>query len=103
MGTADEVARAARFLLSEDSMSYLTMEFIESPALVSPCVAQPPPSFQRFIFNTAASRAAPVRDAGSKPVTQPQAVETVTVMSNAFDCMQVHQSMPSDLDKRIAP
>jgi hypothetical protein len=36
------------------------------------------------------------------PVTQPDAVKTVTIMNNAFDCLKVHDGMPSDLDERIA-
>src|SRR4029077_2365995 len=36
------------------------------------------------------------------PVTQPDAVKTVTIMNNAFDCSKVHHGMPSDLDERIA-
>jgi hypothetical protein len=34
-------------------------------------------------------------------VTQPYAVKTVTVMGNVLDCLQVHNRVPSDLDKRI--
>src|SRR6516162_1613033 len=42
------------------------------------------------------------RDFGSSSVTQPHAIETVAVMSNAFDGLQVHYGMPSDLDQRGA-
>src|SRR6516165_1381049 len=42
------------------------------------------------------------RDFSSNSVTQPHAIETVAVMSNAFDGLQVHYGMPSDLDKRSA-
>ena len=42
-------------------------------------------------------------DFGARPITDPHAVKPVAVMGDLFDCMQVDHSMPSDLDKRIAP
>ena len=42
------------------------------------------------------------RDFSSESVAQPQAVKPVAVMSDVFDCLQVHYRMPSDLDERIA-
>ena len=42
------------------------------------------------------------RDFASSPVTQLYAVKTVTIVSNAFDGLQVHYGMPSNLDKRLA-
>ena len=33
---------------------------------------------------------------------RPDAVKTVTIVNNAFDCLKVHDGMPSDLDERIA-
>ena len=41
-------------------------------------------------------------DFGSNSVTEPHTVEPVTVMSHVFDCLQVHDGMPSDLDKKSA-
>src|SRR4029077_7913221 len=41
-------------------------------------------------------------DLSPNPVTHADAVKAVTVMSNSFDCLQVHHGMPSDLDERIA-
>jgi hypothetical protein len=49
------------------------------------------------------SRTGPRRgDFSAYPITQPHAVKTVTIMNNAFDCLEVHSGMPSDLDERIA-
>lgn len=41
-------------------------------------------------------------DFSACPIAEPYAVETVTVVSNPFDGLQVNYGMPSDLDKRIA-
>jgi hypothetical protein len=41
-------------------------------------------------------------DFGSNSVTQPYTVKSVTVVGNAFDCLQVHCGMPSNLDEGIA-
>jgi hypothetical protein len=41
-------------------------------------------------------------DFSACPITHPYAIKTVTVVCNAFDCLQVHNGMPADLDKRIA-
>jgi hypothetical protein len=49
------------------------------------------------------SRTGPRRgDFSACPITQPYAVKTVTIMNNAFDCLQIDRGMPADLDKRIA-
>ena len=49
------------------------------------------------------SRTGPRRgDFSACPITQPYAVKTVTIMNSAFDCLKVHDGMPSDLDERIA-
>jgi hypothetical protein len=42
------------------------------------------------------------RDFGSNSVAQPRSVKPVAIMSDVFDCLQVHYRMPSDLDERIA-
>jgi hypothetical protein len=42
------------------------------------------------------------RDFGRNSVTQLYAVKAVTVVSNAFDGMQVYYGMSSNLDKRLA-
>jgi hypothetical protein len=42
------------------------------------------------------------RDFGSNSVAQPHSVKPVAVMSDVFDCLEVHYGMPSDLDERIA-
>jgi hypothetical protein len=42
------------------------------------------------------------RDVSSESVAQPHAVKPVAVMSDVFDCLEVHYGMPSDLDERIA-
>jgi len=42
------------------------------------------------------------RDFGANSVTQPHSVKPVAVMSDVFDCLQVHYGMPSDLDEWIA-
>jgi hypothetical protein len=39
----------------------------------------------------------------ARPVTEADAVKPLAVMGDLFYCIQVHHSMPSDLDKRIAP
>jgi hypothetical protein len=41
-------------------------------------------------------------DFGSHSVAEPHAVKTVAVMSDVFDCAQIHGGMPADLDERIA-
>ena len=49
------------------------------------------------------SRTGPRRgDFSACPITQSYAIKTVTVVSNAFNGLQVHYGMPSDLNKRVA-
>src|SRR5262249_45961018 len=39
----------------------------------------------------------------ASPVTHAHAVKPVAVMGDLFYCIQAHHSMPSDLDKGVAP